>query len=268
MLRRTHNGGRTPPRLARANLKGAPLWISPQLVARVLDEKAHNSRVVEVPLLPIRLVDRPRRSEDPRLAQANDDGLFVPETYSDEPEETPEHAWPLTGDPLDWPDAPAPQPDPDVNDLAGGQMEAAPEAATLPAAPTLRAMAAPTRKRDGLYRSARDQAARELEAPVDHATECKAMIRDAAARLAARKSAPRIVAGAPAPRAPIAIPAMPHEARRAQLAAAIAFLKARCILVFPADREAMIRTYRVSGKAAAMLAEDVIAHARGMGFAG
>jgi hypothetical protein len=30
--------------------------------------------IVSVPVLPLRLVDRPRRSEDPRLARANDDG--------------------------------------------------------------------------------------------------------------------------------------------------------------------------------------------------
>lgn len=34
---------------------------------------ASSPRMVYVPLLPIKLVDRPRRSEDPRLARANDD---------------------------------------------------------------------------------------------------------------------------------------------------------------------------------------------------
>ena len=56
--------------------------------------------------------------------------------------------------------------------------------------------------------------------------------------------------------------------RRARLAAATAFLKRRCILVTVVDRDAPIRTYRVSGKREPMLAEGVIAIAEWQGFEG
>ncbi len=47
------------------NLKPAPFSLTP------------GARSIEVPIVPIKLVDRPRRSEDPRLAKANDDACPV-----------------------------------------------------------------------------------------------------------------------------------------------------------------------------------------------
>jgi hypothetical protein len=55
------------------------------------------------------------------------------------------------------------------------------------------------------------------------------------------------------------------EAREARLAAAVAFLKARCILVAVRERGAQIRSYRVSGRHESYLAEDVIALADRIG---
>ncbi|MED5546168.1 MAG: hypothetical protein VYD90_13040 [Pseudomonadota bacterium] len=62
------------------------------------------------------------------------------------------------------------------------------------------------------------------------------------------------------------VPPLMADVRRARLANAIAFLKARCILVDVVDRNADIRLYRVSGKQARMLACDVIAYAQTQGF--
>ncbi len=60
--------------------------------------------------------------------------------------------------------------------------------------------------------------------------------------------------------------ACPIATRRERLTAAIAYLKRRCILVDVVDREAQIRTYRVSGKRDPKLAEEVIQIARYHGF--
>lgn len=75
MIRRTTNDGRKPPRkLCRGNLSPAPFAITPSVVARVLTLAARPvARAVLVPLSPVKLVDRPRRSQDPRLAKVNDD---------------------------------------------------------------------------------------------------------------------------------------------------------------------------------------------------
>ncbi|GAM04837.1 hypothetical protein [Novosphingobium sp. MBES04] len=71
--------------------------------------------------------------------------------------------------------------------------------------------------------------------------------------------------GTPAPKSK-PVPPLMADVRRARLANAIAFLKARCILVDVVDRNADIRLYRVSGKQARMLASDVIAYAETQGF--
>lgn len=62
-------------RRCRGNIKPAPFAITPDVVARViaLTTPRPAPRVIDVPILPVKLVDRPRRSEDPRLAKANDD---------------------------------------------------------------------------------------------------------------------------------------------------------------------------------------------------
>lgn len=75
MIRGTTNDGRTPSRKrCRGNLRPAPFAITPSVVARVLTLAARPvARAVLVPLSPVKLVDRPRRSQDPRLAKVNDD---------------------------------------------------------------------------------------------------------------------------------------------------------------------------------------------------
>lgn len=57
------------------------------------------------------------------------------------------------------------------------------------------------------------------------------------------------------------------EQRAARIAGAIAFLKSQAILVSVVDRDADIRTYRVSGKKYALLAEEVIEIAIAKGWA-
>lgn len=54
------------------NLRPAPFALTPLAVARLIGDAASGTDTI--PVLPVRLVDRPRRSEDPRLARANDDG--------------------------------------------------------------------------------------------------------------------------------------------------------------------------------------------------
>ena len=53
------------------NLRPAPFALTPRAVAALIGDAPGMGTV---PVLPVRLVDRPRRSEDPRLARANDDG--------------------------------------------------------------------------------------------------------------------------------------------------------------------------------------------------
>lgn len=55
------------------NVRPAPFHLTPATIEQLLDGARPASRVIRVPLLPIKLVDRPRRSADPRLAKANDD---------------------------------------------------------------------------------------------------------------------------------------------------------------------------------------------------
>lgn len=55
------------------NLKPAPLPLTPALAAKLAgDRPAFGMGIARLPIEGT-LVDRPRRSEDPRLAQANDD---------------------------------------------------------------------------------------------------------------------------------------------------------------------------------------------------
>lgn len=92
-------------------------------------------------------------------------------------------------------------------------------------------------------------------------------IRQAHERVLSRtKPAPRLSIGQRNMKAATSVLPNPMERRRRRIAAAIAHLKRQCILVTPTDRSAMIRRYRVTGKQALMLAEDVIemAVARGM----
>ena len=59
------------------NLRPAPFALTPRAVARLIgDDTSGTGTVPVLPVLPVRLVDRPRRSEDPRLARANDDNSW------------------------------------------------------------------------------------------------------------------------------------------------------------------------------------------------
>lgn len=55
------------------SVRPAPFFLTGPVVAAVLDRR-DGARLVNVRVVPIALVDRPRRSEDPQLARANDDG--------------------------------------------------------------------------------------------------------------------------------------------------------------------------------------------------
>jgi hypothetical protein len=58
------------------NLKPAPFMLNESTVSGLLGG-SQTAGIVSIPVLPLRLVDRPRRSEDPRLARANDDGMAL-----------------------------------------------------------------------------------------------------------------------------------------------------------------------------------------------
>ncbi|MDE1917636.1 MAG: hypothetical protein KGJ57_18345 [Sphingomonadales bacterium] len=65
-----------------SNLRPVSLEMAPDMPRQMasslrklgLIDSIRHARVVHVPILPIKLVNMPRRSEDPRLARANDDG--------------------------------------------------------------------------------------------------------------------------------------------------------------------------------------------------
>jgi hypothetical protein len=60
------------------NVKPAPFMLNESSVRELLGSAllggSQKAGIVSIPVMPLRLVDRPRRSEDPRLARANDDG--------------------------------------------------------------------------------------------------------------------------------------------------------------------------------------------------
>ncbi len=93
------------------------------------------------------------------------------------------------------------------------------------------------------------------------------MIRQLAEALAAAPHRmPRPTIGMPVAVPAPKLPPLPIEERRARLEAAMAWLKARCILVSVSDRQALVRKYRVTGRAPSLLAEEVIQHAENMGM--
>lgn len=55
------------------NVRPAPFMLHESAVSGILGG-SQRAGIVSIPVLPIRLIDRPRRSEDPRLARANDEG--------------------------------------------------------------------------------------------------------------------------------------------------------------------------------------------------
>lgn len=65
--------GKLRRKRCRGNLKPAPFAITPAIVREVLGLVVRPApKVIDVPIVAIKLVDRPRRSEDPRLSRAND----------------------------------------------------------------------------------------------------------------------------------------------------------------------------------------------------
>ncbi len=120
------------------NLRGAPLFLRPSVVRAVMGDiaalhrAADQLRMVELPVRPIALVDRPRASEDPRLAKANDnvlrDGANATGNVGESGAETPPESVPVLRQargkrvappelqPEGWPDAPLPEhADPDLD---------------------------------------------------------------------------------------------------------------------------------------------------------
>lgn len=220
------------------NVKPASVDLGEPVIRAVLDETPAPG-LMPVPILPVKLVDRPRRSEDPRLARGNDNRAdraaeLRAEILAEAAELAERRAI--------------------ARKAGGGSGEPLGEtrrSAALPPPPK------PARKSDVVYRQAKDRDAREFEQPVDRLE----LIRRAALALRRRQDASakaRPLPGLPAKSNPVAIPPLPTATRRARLERAIAFLKARCILVSICDRAALVRQYRVTGKREPMLAEDVI----------
>lgn len=307
-----------------SNVRRAPLFLRPSVVRGLIEaSNLIRNGVVQVPFETFKLVDRPRPSEDARLAKANDDlpanmpaqrrtkqsGRVAPPVAS---EPVPAVPAAVQDEPEDWPDAPLPDhADPDLDRPEPGMPEefancsrppvkqpgldgmaaresvsqtqlakpaAAIEAVCEKRSPTEQALdrnamireaaealrntlAHKPRRRDGLYRQARQADARNFEQPVDVKVDRLAAIRLAARRLEERKAADvpaRPSLGLRQGSKPMALPALPFEARRKQLDAAIAYLKRCGILITVADRDAPIRKYRVSGKLEARFAEEVI----------
>lgn len=82
MTRSTSSGRAGARKVCRGNLRPAPFSITPAIVRGVIGLTNRAAHTVQVPVLPVRLVDRPRPSEDPtrpstwseqRTASANDE---------------------------------------------------------------------------------------------------------------------------------------------------------------------------------------------------
>lgn len=112
-----------------SNLRGAPLFLRPSVVRGLVEaSEIIRKGVIPVPIVPVKLVDRPRRSEDPRLAKANDDIADAPRKPRAKAKVSGRGAPPAASEPVpaqaaepqpapeDWPDAPLPEhADPDLD---------------------------------------------------------------------------------------------------------------------------------------------------------
>lgn len=118
------------------------------------------------------------------------------------------------------------------------------------------------------------EAAEEAPAPV---TDVAKQVRE----IIARSEKPKPATSKPTPKVPArskygpgearpakapGLPEIPFHLRKRNIEAATAVLKQHAILVDVVDRNALVRTYRVSGKRDAMLAEGVIEIACQHGF--
>lgn len=229
--------------MRRGGVKPAPFALSPMLVSRAL-------KAVDTPVLSAPLVDRPSQ----------------PPVAAIDPTE-PARCAPMQA----APSAPAESSPPALGRPDTFATSGTPATTVVPISVTSR----PARKSDVKHRQAKDRDARELEAPVDHTLldRRREVIRAAATRVQAREKIALPVASTMtrvspgrAPAKSATLPVLGSVQRLAALAAAIVFLKRECILVTVCDRDAQIRTYRVSGKANAMLASEVIEFAIKRGF--
>lgn len=275
----------TPRKRCNGNLRGAPLFLRPSVVRGLIEGvTAATKGTTAVPVAPIRLVNVPRRSEDPRLAKANDDsamplspaaasemhepGRVVPPVKPSAPALRPATA--NKAEPEGWPDAPLP--DPVVPDHADPDLDRpAPEPVPLEVQSV--DIARQPRRRDGIIRTHARRAERALEAPVDRVVDVPEaprldLIRAAAQRLAAKTTAAaaRPSIGARRAAEPAPLPVLLPQLRRQRIEAAIKFLGARGVLVSVHDRFAQVRKYHVSGRRETQLAEDVIALAVSQGL--
>lgn len=69
------------------NVRPAPFALNERTVSALLEDGESNlglSGVAVVPVLKLRLVNVPRRSEDPRLARGNDNGAAWPDLMGGE----------------------------------------------------------------------------------------------------------------------------------------------------------------------------------------
>lgn len=201
----------------------------------------------------------PAEGSGAHQATAAGESLLKPASV--EPMKAAESA-PVEPDQLDWPDAPLPENPATLNPVFVSEDDK--HLRDIPARRSARAFTRTAR--DGLHVHAKDRDAREFEAPVDAKLARLDLIRAAAKSLGQDKSQGRILPGLRKESPKLQLPANPVAERRARLERAIGHLKRQGILVSVLDRAALIRKYRVSGKAESVLAEDVISIAieRGM----
>lgn len=232
----------------RSNVRTAPLFMQESTVRSIVQGTPTKS-TKSVPILG-KLVDQPKPSAEPaqtKITESSEPARVAPKlATATSPVE------PRTVDRRGEPSA----------------EQAKPRSVALPPA------AEKPRRSDVAHRQAKDRDAKALEAPVDRI----ATIREAAQRAQAhrparparqrtpvRASAKRAEAKA-APKVAKPLPPLGVEQRKARFAAAEAFLKRQCILVTVVNRDALIRTYRVSGKQNSMLADGVVELALSMGM--
>lgn len=252
----------------RGNLRPASFHLTPDVVEAVLSlaDRAR-PRVLHVPMLPVKLVDRPRRSEDPRLARANDIDESTParvNAVDEARDREPAPAAEVTSE-----GAGGGRPD-----LANaGEAQAGPvftrdrpsnseQQIRLPMHPLPHLAGEPLPQSEPSERpSVEVQFHKGERPPID-------IIRAAAVKLCAHAEiAPaRPALGERSEKRPVALPPLPFEARRRQLEAAIRFLGSQGVLVTVRDRLAPIRTCAITGKRDPRLAEGVIEYACERGF--
>lgn len=294
----------------RGNIRPAPFALTEGMVRDIVEDVLGSMArrgLIELPLVQMKLVDQPRRSEDPRLAKANDDIDNAASTLESlsprgpelqlaarvdsrsSPEEGSDYPKPTAGGETLHEPAPCGVATAAESVPAGPDQSGRADASEIPSEPELGSHPGEsghhTRSRRGNFPVAavsapietkarkadaayRQQRDRDARA-LEQPVDRLALIRQAAARLAARNApAPRVPAGIPTPRTAMPLPPTPGAALRARLEAATTFLKGKCILVQVIDRHALVREYRITGSTHRYLAQGVIEHAERQGFGG